>query len=234
MSNIILNTMSDIVSDINLDPIPETKPLSPWMFNLEGIFIGFLGDDPKQIKSIVIEVEQEQLTIRLPKKLRTSVRRSIKQRFLKPGDRLRCVGRSRLDFSTGVVELTAYCLFAESANGDSTPKDLTYKASTYKDPLNVGTDLAEKKTSPYSAKQSQAKVLICHKSGCKKRGGRQLVAALNQILESYELQNQVEIQYTGCQKRCSKAPSLTIVPGNYHYDRLTLSSLSTIVEKHFC
>ena len=59
------------------------------------------------------------------------------------------------------------------------------------------------------------------------------MGALEQVLQEHQLQEHVQIQYSGCQKRCSKAPSLMIMPGKHRYDRLTAKSLSAIVEEHF-
>ena len=245
MSMLLSNELSNIVSDIRLDTVVENKPLPPWMFNLEGTFLGYLSEEnAKKAKSIVIEVAQEQLAVELPKRLRASVHRSIHQKSLKPGDRIRCVGRSQLNFSLGVVQLKAYCLFLESSDGEDAGKTVndrqlirqahTEDNATHRELTELGSTKTQKNTALSVDKRKQAKILICHKSGCKKRGGRQLMGVLKQILESYELQKQVEIQYTGCQKRCSKAPALTIIPGNYLYDRLSPNSLPAIIEKHFC
>ncbi|MGD1900176.1 MAG: hypothetical protein ACFB16_24930 [Phormidesmis sp.] len=119
MSHIALNTVSDMISDIKLDTVLENKPLPSWMFNLEGFFLGFLGDDPQKVTSIVIEVEQEQLVIELPQNLLAAARRSVQQKSLQPGDGLRCIGRSQLDYTNSTIRLNAYCLFLESSNSSS-------------------------------------------------------------------------------------------------------------------
>ncbi|MBE9113820.1 (2Fe-2S) ferredoxin domain-containing protein, partial [Nodosilinea sp. LEGE 07298] len=76
------------------------------------------------------------------------------------------------------------------------------------------------------------KIQVCRKSGCQKRGGKQLVVALEQALRDRNLQTQVEIQYTGCQKHCSEAPTFTVSPGHHRYSRVQPSRLPAILDRH--
>jgi hypothetical protein len=81
-----------------------TTTLPPWMFNLDGIFLGFVGDNPARAKAIYLEVEGEWLTIKLPKDWRAVLRSR-----LQPGDYLRCIGRTEFDGST--IKLKAHQVF---------------------------------------------------------------------------------------------------------------------------
>ncbi|MEA5448109.1 (2Fe-2S) ferredoxin domain-containing protein [Leptolyngbya sp. CCNP1308] len=76
------------------------------------------------------------------------------------------------------------------------------------------------------------KIQVCRKSGCQKRGGQQLLVALEQALRDRNLQTQVEIQYTGCQKHCSDAPTFTVSPGHHRYSRVQPSRLPAILDRH--
>lgn len=205
----------------------DVQQLPPRMFILEGIFLGCLGKKIYKPKSIILEVEQEQLVIKLPKELRAS----LHEYRLQPGSRIRCIGRSQVDFKAGAIKLKAYQIFPLSPPDEDTPPPVTPQTP-------ISTIVASPRVSsghrPVSAGQKRAKVLVCRKSGCQKRGGRQLVSTLEKLLQEHQLQDQVEIQYTGCQKRCSKAPTVTIMPGKYRYDRLNPQNLSTLVEQHFC
>ena len=200
-----------------------TKHLPPYMFSLEGNFLGYLGKSPNKIKALVLEFEQEQLTIKLPK----AVRMSLQTYNLQMGDQIRCIGRSQVDFNAGVIKLKAYYVVPLQPPGDAAPTA----------PNGPSSALAAHAVSEYGAvatKQKRAKVLVCRKSGCQKRGTRQVISTLETLLEEYQLHDQVEIQYTGCQKRCSKAPTLTIMPGKHRYDQLNPQGLSHLVEQHFC
>jgi NADH:ubiquinone oxidoreductase subunit E len=77
---------------------------------------------------------------------------------------------------------------------------------------------------------------VCRQPKCQKRGGQQLIAALQQALHDghahRKLQSQVKVQYTGCQKQCSDAPTLTIFPGNHRYSRVKPARLLAILQRH--
>jgi len=204
----------------------QTKPTPPWLFNLEGTFLGFCGKDPDKPKSLLLEVEQEQIPIKLPKALRASLKQ-----HLQLGDRVNCIGRSQIDWTTGVIRLEAYRLFSLPSESQNALPFVPVATTAI---TLASRQLPKTEGSPKSLKTKGAKILLCKKSGCQKRGGRQLIAALEQVLQTHQLQDQVEIQYSGCQKCCSKAPSLTIMPGKHRYERLTPKSLPAIIEEHFC
>lgn len=71
-----------------------------------------------------------------------------------------------------------------------------------------------------SANDRKAKILVCQKSGCLKRGGQGLCRALESELSDRGLQERVTIERTGCLKRCSSGPNLVVMPGKQHYSRI--------------
>ncbi|MEL6334850.1 MAG: (2Fe-2S) ferredoxin domain-containing protein [Cyanobacteria bacterium J06626_26] len=201
------------------------KHLPPYMFVLEGIFLGYLSKKKNKVKALALDVDQEPLVIKLPKDLRAS----IQDYQFQPGDQIRCIGRSQVDFATGVIKLRAYQVLPLR------PLEKISLTAPPDAPMSTMVDVSQMPAyATAAAEQKPTKILICRKSGCQKRGGRRLISRLESILQEYQLHEQVEIQYTGCQKRCSKAPTLTIMPGKHRYDRLSLQSLPNVVEKHFC
>ena len=80
----------------------STSPPLPWIFDLEGTILGFLGKNPFKLKYLTLEVEQETMTVTLPKQLHSH---GLK---LQPGDRVRCIGCSRLNFTDKTIELEAF------------------------------------------------------------------------------------------------------------------------------
>lgn len=201
----------------------DTQQLPPHRFVLEGIFLGYLNPKQKKKKAIVLEIDQEQCVIKLPKK----VRASLQNHQLQAGERIRCIGRSRVDFKAGVISLKAYQVFRLPPSADNSRSALPKTpVSTIVASPRVSADL------PISTGK-KAKILVCRKSGCQKRGSRQLVATLETLLQQHQLTDRVNIQYTGCQKRCSKAPTLTIMPGNHRYDRLDLHTVHGLIKQHF-
>ncbi|TVQ05694.1 MAG: (2Fe-2S) ferredoxin domain-containing protein [Leptolyngbya sp. DLM2.Bin27] len=186
----------------------DTTP-PPLMFNLDGTFLGFVEADPAKAKTIRLEVDSEVLTI----KLRKDVRRVLRSR-LQPGDHLRCIGRSEINGDT--VKLKAHQVFTLITPG----------------PTSCALTPATPAPAAPAPAAPKLKIQVCRKSGCQKRGGQQLAVALEQALRDRNLQNQVEIKYTGCQKHCSDAPTFTISPGHHRYNRVQPSRLPAILDRH--
>ncbi len=195
--------------------MPDTTTLPPWMFTLDGTFLGFIGDDLAKAKSIHLEVDGEVFTVKVRKELREILRSR-----LQPGDHLRCIGRSELDGDT--IKLKAHQVFTLLP---SRPATRPYATTT---PELTATHLS----SPSLPTPPAIKIQVCRKSGCQKRGGQQLAVALEQALRDRNLQHQVEIQYTGCQKHCSEAPTFTVSPGHHRYSRVKPARLPAILDRH--
>lgn len=188
-------------------PIP---PHPTWIFNLEGIFLGFVEADSARAKTIRLEVEGEVLTIQLSKEVRRALRSP-----LQPGNHLCCIGRSKLNGNT--IQLKAYQVYALP-----TPLPSACPLPTADAHLPTHS----------SAPAPKLKIQVCRKSGCQKRGGQQLAVALEQALRDRNLHTQVEIQYTGCQKHCAEAPTLTVSPGHHRYSQVQPSRLTAILDRH--
>jgi (2Fe-2S) ferredoxin len=195
-----------------------SPPVSSRLFNLEGKLIGFLGGKVHKPKSLILEVEHEQLSVQLPKELRSHV-----QSYLQPGDRISCVGFTEVDYKAGLIKLKASQVFDLSRPAIARPSE----------PSSVPS-CAPSAPCPRKATTNNAKILVCRKSGCQKRAGQAVVTAVEQALRDHQLENQVKIQYTGCQKRCSKSPSLTIMPGKHRYSSLKPKHIPALIEEHFC
>lgn len=91
--------------------LPQTQSAPAWRFNLEGTLVAFLGDDIERPRSLVLEIEQENIAICLPERLR-----SIVKHRLKLGESIGCVGHSCLDRVGGVVRFYAYRLCSSTSS----------------------------------------------------------------------------------------------------------------------
>ncbi len=198
-----------------------TPPPNPSMFNLDGTFLEFVGDQPTKAKAIHLEVEGEVLTIKLRKELRPMLRSR-----LQPGDYLRCIGRTKVDGTTNTLKARQVFTLLPPLPKPCSPSQSPNPPS--ESPAQEG----KQPHSPLHHATPPLKIQVCHKSGCQKRGGRQLAAALEQALRQRNLQGQVTIQYTGCQKHCSKAPTFTVMPGGHRYSQVKISQLPTILDRH--
>ncbi|MGF1542397.1 MAG: (2Fe-2S) ferredoxin domain-containing protein [Pleurocapsa sp.] len=81
-------------------------------------------------------------------------------------------------------------------------------------------------------KQSTAKVLVCQKSNCWKRGGKEICQQLETEFGDRGLDNLVQIKKTGCLKKCSKAPNVVMMPDKTAYSNVKPKQIPNLVEKH--
>lgn len=80
---------------------------------------------------------------------------------------------------------------------------------------------------------SKAKVLICKKSACWQKGGKEIHQQLQKELQSNGLDQRVQVETTGCMGRCKKGPNLEVLPENAKYSRFQPQQTSQLVTNHF-
>lgn len=81
-------------------------------------------------------------------------------------------------------------------------------------------------------KNKQAKIMVCQKSGCIKKGGKSLLSQLEQTLCERGLLDKVQIEHTDCQKRCSSAPNCVLMLGKKEYKKVHPEAIASILENH--
>lgn len=80
--------------------------------------------------------------------------------------------------------------------------------------------------------QPKAKIMVCQKSGCLKRGGKGLLSDLEKTLCDRGLSDQVIIEHTDCQKRCSSAPNCVLMLGKKQYKKVHPEAIASLLEDH--
>ncbi|BAY10390.1 (2Fe-2S) ferredoxin domain-containing protein [Calothrix sp. NIES-2098] len=165
--------------------------------NLEGKFLGFVGDEGK-FKYLRLAIPAGNLQVKVPKELRGSLGST-----LVPGEHIRVDGISQLNPHTGKIKFKA---FRVKATGVCPIENL----------------------SP----QTKAKIMVCQKSGCVKRGGKGLLSELEKTLCDRGLIDKVTIEHTGCQKRCSSAPNCVVRIGKKQYKKMHPEAIASLLENH--
>ena len=118
--------------------------------------------------------------------------------------------------------------------GEQLLVSLEKKKSDPKCQLKLKADHIEKLDSGQSISTAkQGKILICRKSSCSKKGGKQLYEALVETLKNLGLQDQVSIEFTGCQKQCKQAPSFILMPGKVKHKYVDPQNLPSLLEAHY-
>ncbi|HEY9829705.1 MAG TPA: (2Fe-2S) ferredoxin domain-containing protein [Stenomitos sp.] len=171
-------------------------------FRVEGQFLGFVSDEVGKLKYLRVGVETSELQIKLTKE-----NRAFLLRVLKPGDQILVMGKKKRDKHTGQFKLKA-----EQVN------KLTL------DSQQIIPQHQILHTRP------KAKILMCQKSGCIKRGGKRLCQELEATLCDRGLQDQVKIERTGCLKRCSQAPNVVLMPGKTRLSGMRPDAIATLIE----
>jgi hypothetical protein len=189
-----------------------------WPFSLEAQFLGFSDCDRKRkyLKLLLPNAESGRglgcttpfnfqnlvtIEVKVPKESRLTLAMALRS-----GDHVKVEGFAKFDPAAKELKLKARQII----------------------PLNAATQIApfcplpaalpsQRKSEHNSTK---AKILICQKSGCRKRGGQELRQRLEKALMERNWHDKVVLETTGCLKQCSKAPNFTIRPGKQCYNRL--------------
>ncbi|HEY9846726.1 MAG TPA: (2Fe-2S) ferredoxin domain-containing protein [Candidatus Caenarcaniphilales bacterium] len=173
--------------------------------SLEGRFLRFVGLQEHQPQTLYLATAEGEYCLKLSKKLQLSL-----GSILIPGDWVVVSVKSKLSLKTGKLKLKAFQV------KPAVPK---YVQSFPQPTVRVG--------------EKKAKIMVCQKSPCMKRGAGLVCQALQDALSAQGLENQVSIKGTGCMNRCKAGPNLVFMPDKSHYNRVRPEEISRLVAKHF-
>jgi (2Fe-2S) ferredoxin len=86
-------------------------------------------------------------------------------------------------------------------------------------------------TAVASVSKPQAKILVCGKSDCWKRGGKEVCQALKKTLQEQGLEQHVAIVKTGCMDRCKAGPNIVVMPSKVRHTRVQPSAVPALVKE---
>lgn len=124
---------------------------------------------------------------------------------LSPGDWVRVVGEKKFSSKNGRIKLKAERVLLA---GIQYPAEISPPDAT------------------------KAKILVCQKSDCLKRGGKAICQALEMALSDRGLAKQVVIKGTGCMKKCSSGPNL-VMSDKTRYSRVKVAQVPELLDKHY-
>lgn len=75
------------------------------------------------------------------------------------------------------------------------------------------------------------RVLICQKSGCRKRGSQAVHQAVHQALVDAGRTKTVKIQSTGCMKHCKAGPNMVVLPMGDKHRRVTPKAARSLIKE---
>ncbi|MBW4626808.1 MAG: NAD(P)H-dependent oxidoreductase subunit E [Brasilonema octagenarum HA4186-MV1] len=192
-------------------------------FCLEGKFLDFVIKDGYKLKGLRLETTEGECYIKLAKHLRAAF-----DLRLPPGTRLQVTGEKKFDSKTGEVKLKAQQVMAartldkDGEIGRLADADKGVTASPNQ-PITPAIN---------NAKPKKATILICQKSDCIKRGGKEVCQALEAALSARGLESEVTIKGTGCMKDCKAGPNL-VMPDKTRYSRIKAAQVPALMDKYF-
>ncbi|MDF0555530.1 (2Fe-2S) ferredoxin domain-containing protein [Kamptonema sp. UHCC 0994] len=215
-------------------------------FSLEGQIVGSILEDGYKLVYLRIAAPSgEEYVVKISKELRSPL-----TPIMYRGLTVRVVGEKKLNLDSGKIKLKAYSI-TPLAGGNLPAEerhsfnDISVKREASALPLSCsgqspilpcqGGDSSSEKTATATANcpQAKAKILVCQKSDCQKRGGRAVCQALENALSDRGLKDQVTIQGTGCLKQCKAGPNIVLMPDKTRYSRIEPAEIPAIIEKHF-
>lgn len=197
-------------------------------FCLEGKFLDFVIKDGYKLKGLLLQTADGECYVKLAKHLRASF-----DLRLAPGTWLQIVGEKKYDLKKGEVKLKAQQVMAaavevktgreKDAESENFPASSSFP--TFECP-RVGV------SSSSNAKSKKATILVCQKSDCMKRGGKEVCQALEAAVSARGLESEVTIKGTGCMKNCKAGPNL-VMPDKTRYSRIKATQVPALMDKHF-
>ncbi len=181
-------------------------------FQLQGKFVGFIYKSNGQSKALILLVGERELKVKIDKSLQDT-----KALNILPGDWISITGEQEFKGNFSKLKLKAYEITRLSCN---------LKCDQEKE--NDATVTIQGKTCP-----KKGKILLCSKSDCAKRGGRQLHQILEKTLCNLGLENHVTIEKTSCQKRCGKAPNIILMPVKSKHSKPNPKTIAELLEEHY-
>ncbi len=139
-------------------------------------------------------------------KLAKSLRYNFQLRLI-PGDWLQISGEKQFDSKTCKLKLKADQII---------PRTVSQEAVL-----------------PVIADKGKASILVCQKSSCMKRGGKEACQAMQTALKIRGLSEQVSIKGTGCLKDCKAGPNIVMMPDKKRYTKVQAAQIPALIDKHF-
>ena len=75
-------------------------------------------------------------------------------------------------------------------------------------------------------------ILICGGTGCKASESNEIKEKFNYFISEFDLEDEVQVLFTGCFGFCEKGPIIKIMPDNTFYVSVTPSDIEDIVNEH--
>lgn len=183
-------------------------------FQLTGTFLGFVVKNGFKVKGLRLDTPSGEHYIKLTKAARASC-----SPLPTLGAPIRVSGEQKIDQGEQTVRFKAdqVAILAPHSAADATHS----------------VTMAPLAAPPPKSQKAAAKpcILVCRKSDCCKRGGREVIAGLRQELGDRQLAEQVVIRETGCMKKCKAGPNL-VMPDKTRHSRVRPQDIPALLDQY--
>lgn len=192
-------------------------------FNLVGQLTGVITKNDNQIKYLKLSAANKEYWIKVAKEIREDI-----GKIVTPGCKLIVRGKQKQSIKNIKVKFKAYAV--ELVN-EGQGQEVNSQPLTVLDSRCPMSDASLPTASQNSLKPA-AKVLVCKKSSCWKRGGEAVCQVIEAMCRDRDLGDRVQIKTTGCLKRCKQGPNLVIMPDKARYSSVKPQQVPVLLEKH--
>jgi NADH:ubiquinone oxidoreductase subunit E len=181
-------------------------------FRLVGQLGGYTLGRRGKIRRLLIETSQGIHSVKLNPDSRIELLRRILSKEIQQGSWLELAGFQKIDRTGKVKSLKAQRIASVFAGVI---------------PMQPVALLDE----PSLPQDRKAKILICQKSDCCKRGSAKLQRAIEVAIGDRDLGDQVCVKVVGCLKHCSKGPNIVI--DKKRYADVDVKEVELLLDRHF-
>lgn len=189
------------------NPIVSSKIKVP--FVATGQLLEYVTKDDVKIKGFYLETGTETHYVKLSKLLRQVLPATIA-----PGTVVEVKGEQSIDAKKGTSKLTALIVTSQSVV------------------IPSGNSATASAPSASEAKPKKQKILVCQKSGCRKRGARQVLDAIAGALDEADLGDRVQLKAIGCIDKCKQGPNVIFNPGKHRFCKVRPEGAADLVREH--
>ncbi len=206
-------------------------------FNCSGRFLSFAPGKKSPYQYVVLEVafassalkKQDADTQKFQVKLGKSLRQMIFT-YLEPHDWVSVEGKYKLDSSSGEVTWKASDIIKLSPKQIEKVKAKAAKQKLKGDRATKDLEKQEKRGKSKQKSAKPARVLICQKSSCRKRGSMAVSQAVEDALAEMGCEDKVTVKHTGCMSHCKAGPNVVVLPKGGSYKRVKPKDARSLLE----
>lgn len=177
-------------------------------FVLEGRFLEAFGKSPAKPKYLRISTAEGEQVLKISKKLRPL----IIQYQLEQGSWITLSGKETYHLKKGKRKRKIQSI--QPHHPTTTSLEPSSQLTTTISPSASITETkptANPNKKNKKAKQEKPdKILICQKSSCCKRGGKEVYQAAVNTIDNYNLHDRVQVKPSGCMDKCKKGPCVVM------------------------